>query len=589
MCGIVGAIGNYDRRFNRIGLDGILHRGPDNNGIYEEKNLFLGHTRLSIIDIEGGRQPMMFSGHILVYNGELYNFNDLRNRLELKGIKFETNSDTEVILKAYLTYGISAFSLFDGMFALAIYNTKTKRLLVARDPLGQKPLYWFMDDEKFLFSSDIRSLKEYANGIDQEAVKLLLNLSYIPAPFAIYSNISKVNPGEIIEIDFDQSKGIRHKKSVFRFDMVTKRKLSNHWERVLVSDVPVALSLSGGIDSSLVLAIDRCYSNSISATFTLNSKFNEKSLQRESLIANRFASRHKTIHTQVELDASAINEYFAVFSEPFGDSSAFAVHNIALGVKGRYKVLMGGEAADELFAGYRKHLALRFFILTKRLGVNKILSRIVGGKFEQLMSSDNTLDGYLSLLEMGLEENEVRSLINSPKYSLKDVLNKRIPLTKKNEKFKFSDSLYLDRRIVLEGDMFVKTDRVLMHHGIEGRTPFGTPWVERYAQNKRFFLALMPFLRKPFLKFLSIFFLPSYILFKRKTGFEIPIVSLVEQLLSKKNYLKIISESELGELLNTEAIASLLNTFESNKTKTNARKIWIIISLIEWDTKYGFN
>lgn len=271
MCGIIGGIGEVNFDFNSMIFE-LSHRGPDSNGLYHERNLFLGHTRLSIQDLsDKGNQPMFDESNrfVIVFNGEIYNHLQIRKDLELE-YKFKSTTDTETVLYAYIKYGVNCLNLFNGIFALAIFDTETKNLFLARDHFGVKPLYYYRDENCFLFSSEIKSL--LVNGISKELLPLsfanYLSFLWSPGEITPFRRFNKLLPGHCFLINFDNFKTTVPNR-YFKLDIKTsfhveseaelidilEQKLICAVERQLLSDVPVGFFLSGGLDSSLLVAI----------------------------------------------------------------------------------------------------------------------------------------------------------------------------------------------------------------------------------------------------------------------------------------------------------------------------------------------
>lgn len=268
----------------------ILYRGPDHEGIYQYQNLTMGMRRLSILDLDSGNQPIYneFKDLAIVFNGEIYNFRSLRQKLEKSGHRFYTNTDTEVIIHAYEEYGCGFLEQLDGMFAISIYNTKTKELLIARDRMGEKPLYYYKDNDYFLFGSELKSLIStniIKKQISRRALNQYLQLTYIPAPLTIYENVFKLLPGHYLTITADgniKDTVYWNLKNISLNNSITYREAQDNLSKLvtksikncMVSDVPVGSFLSGGIDSGTIVGIMSKLSERPIDTFTIG--FHEK-------------------------------------------------------------------------------------------------------------------------------------------------------------------------------------------------------------------------------------------------------------------------------------------------------------------------
>ena len=363
-------------------LNKISHRGPDDEGVVaistidnnvkeSSADLYLGHRRLSILDLSSlGHQPMSSSDKQvwITYNGEIFNYIEIRDTLIKKGYKFKSNSDTEVVLYAYCEYGRDCLKMFRGFFAFCIYDFKNQELFLARDRLGSKPLKYYFDNKLFSFSSEIKALLEIDSidkSVDYSSISKYLSLSYIPSPNTIYKNIKKLPAGSFLvfnisknnfyiekyweptfepKIDISYEEAKEKTRKIFK-DSVNMR---------MISDVPVGVLLSGGVDSSSIVAALAHHSSKIN-TFSVgfaDSKFDERKFSRR--IADQFGTNHNELIVEPNLH-SDLDKIIGNYDEPFADPSIIPSYYLSKEVSNHVKVALGGDGADEIFAGYRRY------------------------------------------------------------------------------------------------------------------------------------------------------------------------------------------------------------------------------------------
>ncbi len=389
MCGIAGAVWTDPQRVIDHDLIGrmtevLAHRGPDDCGLHESEyrlrppyepqpGVALGHRRLSIIDIEGGRQPMSNEDNSVwvVFNGEIYNFAALRNRLEGSGHKFRTRCDTEVIVHLYEDEGVDCFTHFNGMFAVAIWDATRRRLVLARDRLGQKPLVYRHEPGRLLFASQLKSLLQVPGvprEIDPSSLDEYLTYQYVPHPNCILRGIHKLPPGHVAvyqddkldvqpywQPDFARETDLREAECAERLDEL----LTDAVRLRLISDVPLGTFLSGGVDSSLVAALAQRVSQGNTRTFSIGFPVPEHD---ERLHARRVSEHLSTDHTELEVTPDAVNilpQIVEHFDEPFADSSAIPTWYMSQLARQHVTVALTGDGGDELFAGYPRYAAVR--------------------------------------------------------------------------------------------------------------------------------------------------------------------------------------------------------------------------------------
>ena len=384
MCGIVGFV-DHRRTSSSEELSTMVatlqHRGPDSSGVWFDETadaqVGLGHQRLSILDLsEHGQQPMVYEQLHIVHNGEVYNFEAIKKTLETLDYAFDSHTDTEVILKAFHAWGVACVEKFRGMFAFVIYDTRQKKLFMFRDRAGVKPFYYYVKDGLFMFASELKAFHKhdgFQKTINKEVIPTYMQFGYIPAPFSIFENTYKLKAGHYLEFNiqnskfkiskyWDVNKFYRAEKTTATEDEVLKtleKELTEACSLRMVSDVPVGVFLSGGIDSSLVTALLQKESDVSLKTFTIGfeeSSYNEAEQAKE--IAGYLKTDHTEFYCSKEDALQVIPELPKIYDEPFGDSSAIATILVSRLAKEQVSVVISGDGGDETFCGYSKYFAL---------------------------------------------------------------------------------------------------------------------------------------------------------------------------------------------------------------------------------------
>ena len=383
MCGIAGIIGNQGASDGGRAVEmcarmcgTLVHRGPDDSGVWasEDGGVVLGHRRLSILDLSPlGRNPMAWDGGRLrlTYNGEIYNFRELRRQLEDEGFRFRSQTDTEVILAAYDRWGTQCAERFVGMFAFAIWDEPRRRLMLARDRLGKKPLYYSLRGGRLSFASELKALVKdpaFPRTVDRDALKLYLRYGYVPAPYSIFEAARKLPPGHIATFEAGRLELVRYwdpvaiarseraDVSAAEADVALEKLLTDAVARRMVADVPVGAFLSGGIDSSLVVALMQDAGSGPARTFTIrfeNPAYDES--PHAAAVARHLGTDHheETCSTSVMLDLTERLPEF--FDEPFADSSAIPTYLVSQATRAQVTVALSGDGGDELFFGYPRY------------------------------------------------------------------------------------------------------------------------------------------------------------------------------------------------------------------------------------------
>lgn len=564
MCGIAGIYHFKDSQEVNEDLltrmtDVIQHRGPDAGGIYTNGVIGLGHRRLSIIDLsEAGRQPMFSADRQLaiVFNGEIYNFLDYRDDLEKRGHKFHSRTDTEVIIYLYREYGEQCVNYLRGMFAFAIWDEEKQQVYLARDRIGQKPLYYYCDGRRLVFGSELKCLLEdptIPKEIDPEALHDYLMYLYVPSPKTIYKNIYKLPPAHYMvcsrngirlqsywDLSFAQVEEDKDE------DYFCERLIDELQEAVnirLMSDVPLGAFLSGGIDSSGIVAMMAKSASSPAVTTSIGfveKRFNETEFAR--IVSQQYQTDH--FERVVKTDAlSVLDDIVWHFDEPFADSSAVPTYYVSKLSREKVTVALAGDAGDENFAGYEKYPidvmenAMRAAIpaVLKRWLIEpaaKIypkwdwLPRYLRAKFFLTNLTCSHSQGYFRTNTF-LTQGEQEALFSS---DFKQSLKGYDPFFVTEQFYNRADTVdplskvqYVDIKSFLPGDILVKVDRMSMANSLEVRAPMLDHVFMEFVATIPSRLKLHEREKKYILKKALAPYLPSDILYRKKQGFEVPL------------------------------------------------------------------
>ena len=622
MCGINGYL-DYTNRIQEAALrdivhgmnERIIHRGPDDEGIYYSHNLCMGMRRLSIIDLKSGHQPIYNEDRSLaiVFNGEIYNFLELKNDLKTKGHTFYTNADTEVIVHLFEEYGTNAFDMLDGMFAFALHDKKDNSIYLVRDRMGEKPLYYSSSKDFFIFGSELKSLMGLnlvEQKLDKRALNQFVQLTYIPAPLSIYENVFKLEPGHFIkvlpngtienyeywDIPVKTDLELNYKDAVNKLRELIFHSVSNK----MISDVPLGAFLSGGVDSASIVGTMQKVGNEPVKTFTIGSNVKEyDERERARSIAQHFNTDHHEKVVDYNEFPKVMYEIVAHMDEPFADSSAIPTYVLSNCVSKDVKVALTGDAGDELFAGYNKYLASYYCRKISKFpdGLTKLLMKITGLIFGNdgeltrkvckvlLNAKKSPCERHLALMHMGVKEEEIISLMTDEYYD-SDSLNFIEQYFNKNKGVsELQRELYTDLKVVLEGDMLVKVDRMSMLNSLETRTALLSKDIIEFSMSLPDDYKLRGKTRKRILKDAMGGFLPAGYTKGKKKGFEVPV----------SNWLKEEMRDDLENLLSEERIISqgIFNYKYINKLKQehfsgikNRRdELWTLYVFEKWYEK----
>ncbi|QCI29021.1 asparagine synthase (glutamine-hydrolyzing) [Caminibacter pacificus] len=519
MCGIAGF--NFEVDKKRV-LKTLFHRGPDENSCVRVDNFNFFHTRLAIQDIKNGSQPFFYNDWMIVFNGEIYNHSQLRKNL--KEFDFKTNSDTETLLYLFLKYKEKMFDFIDGMFAFAIYDKKNKKLFLARDRAGKKPLYIYKKDKKFAFASEINVFKTLNPTIDEEDIKLFLSTGFCESG---YKEIREFPAGHFGYYDgelklkryFDIAeyyKAPKIKNPLNELEGLLKISVKN---RLFSSDVEVGAFLSGGIDSSLIVAIASEYTDIKTFTVKFEGAYDESYLA--SLVARKYGLKHEIIDIKMNVKDN-IEKILLNYGKPFFDSSAIPSYFVSKAAREHVKVVLNGDGADELFGGYRRYVP---FIK----GWDKIAKHFTFLLPLLKPKSRGELMFLYRLLRAASKEgiHWYNVLLNDLFEDIYDFHGEKI---EKLDKFiksidfeGFEKLSYLDFEINLK-NLLMKMDIASMSNSLEARSPFLSKYMLEFAPK----IDKNDKLLKKILRELAKKYLPLEIVNAPKRGFEIPLVSWVD-------------------------------------------------------------
>jgi len=621
MCGITGCIAFRDAGLKR--LDEVEHsvqklrqRGPDGNGVYRHNHVALGHARLSIIDTSNnGAQPFSDESgrYTLVFNGEFFNFKPYRQELEAAGIRFRSESDTEVLLHLLIREGKSCISKINGFFAFAFYDRDSGNVILARDRYGEKPLVWMRDDDGLCFASEMKALLAYSfeKTLDHTSLLHYLHLNYIPAPYSIFEQVQKLEPGHYLEIS---GKDIRIERWYAMPEKVVepiptyseaqemlRTKMEQAVERRMIADVPLGSFLSGGIDSSVVTALASRYTQNLN-TFSIG--YADEPLFDETRYAKLVATKFGTNHTVFSLrnkDLFAhLHDMLHYIDEPFADSSALAVNILCKETRKHATVALSGDGADELFGGYRKHEGEWKL---RQGGIKASLVGLLGPVWETLPASRNSASGNLirklRKFSKGLKTNAADRYWHWCGYAdetyLKSLTAFSTNATEESLRRKhlsrfigrtgdMNEMLLNDMHLVLPGDMLVKVDLMSMANSLEVRSPFLDYEVVDFAAGLPADYKISGLGRKRIVQDAFREILPTELYNRPKQGFEVPLLQwfrtdlkswIFDELLEKKFV-------EQQGLFRFEGIAALRNQLESGNPGDATARIWALLVFQNW-------
>lgn len=618
MCGITGVYNLDGKSVDFLLLqkmtDSLSHRGPDDRGIFIDDNVGLGHRRLSVIDLSAlGHQPMQDDGGNLavVFNGEIYNFQEIRKELQLKGYKFKSKTDTEVILYGYKEWGADCVKKFNGMFAFAVFDRKSKQVFIARDRIGEKPLYYYLDNEKFIFASEIKAIlqdKSIKREIENQGLVNYFTFGHSVGPDTIYKNIKKLLPGhclilkngriEIKEYWTLDVSGQKEDKGENFYKEEIKRLFEDSVRQKMISDVPLGVFLSGGIDSSSVAAMMAKNSSIPLKTFSVGfngqgSEFNE--LADAKIVAEYFKTDHHEIILQ-EVDlVDTLNKLVYYFDEPFGDAANFPVFLMSQFAKKYVTVVLTGEGGDEFFGGYRRYMVEKVrpnFLFLNFIFGNNLFKKSIGSlpklrRFKKLINSfsiNDDMERYISWISFFSKDMQkdlfFQTLTDDPfktyqKYSMQyegESLVDKI--------------MYLDQKILLPDGYLEKVDKASMAWALETRAPILDYRLVELANSIPLKYKIKGFNGKVIFKEAMKEFLPEQILHKKKHGFAVPTNAWFKDKL--KNYLFEVlfdSETKSRGYFNYDYIDKIYKLYQT-KSQYLDSQLWLLLNFELWCRRF---
>jgi asparagine synthase (glutamine-hydrolysing) len=617
MCGITGKIyldtskDVYPDELKKM-ADSIYHRGPDDEGFYIDKNVGLGFRRLSIIDLKSGHQPLSNEdGSVwIVFNGEIYNYKELQEDLLKQGHVFRTNCDTETIVHLYEQHGTDCLKYLRGMFAFAIWDSNKKQLFCARDRFGIKPFYYYIDNSKFVFGSEIKAILK-SDGIDKklsyDALDSYFAFKYITSDLSIYTNIKKLQPGHYLVLSFKSKVNIEIKR-YWEIDFEPDySKTESQWmdeieenfsETVklhMMSDVPLGAFLSGGIDSSSVVAMMAKNSSQPIKTFSIGFKHQHSNeLKYAQEIANKYGCEHQEQIIEPE-SISLLPLMVSSFDEPFADSSAIPTYYVSKLARERVTVALSGDGGDELFAGYTSYTKFKKLHSSPFSFNSPAANKLIWGNFHELipqsvkgkglmyfLSQDKKyLGAYLSdwtkseRQELILNNAEINYKNGSELYKEK-ILNEEV-------KHDFISNLqYLDLKTYMVDDILTKVDRASMMNSLEVRVPFldhkfaeltfKIPWNLKLKGNDKKYI-----LKKSMTKYL-----PGNILNHPKQGFGVPLSLWFKNDLREYINDTLLSQHPLlSNYLDKNYVKKIIEQNRKGRRDFSS-KIWSLLFFEEW-------
>lgn len=642
MCGIAGGVWSAQSSGLSIDqlrtmTDSIRHRGPDDQGLWispaaQKSNhlvdswwtpgVALGFRRLSIIDLDTGRQPMANEdGSVrLVFNGEIYNYRELRHRLEGASHRFSSQSDTETIVHLYEDLGTDCFKHFNGMFAIAIWDSKKDRLILARDRLGKKPLFYWHNKDQLYFASELKALRSvpgFPQAIDPGAIDAYLTYQYIPHPMTIYQGVHKLPPGHFLvfengrveiqrywDIDwsYESPLGIDDAKSELR------HRLTAAVERRLCSDVPLGAFLSGGIDSSLVCAIAQKLLGTPLRTFAIG--FSEADFD-ETQYAAAVAKHLGTEHERFEVQPDAVGILDAVvdhYDEPFSDSSAVPTWYLCELTRRSVTVALSGDGGDELFGGYERYRALQLseqlqswmpvgWLSRSRLirslpdssARRSVLRRI--RRFCEALGQSSP-KRYMNWIQIFGEESRIQLYQDSFIESLPDqdpfaFLERAWSQANPKKRDPMSCAMAADLQTYIPCDLMTKVDMASMRHSLEARQPFLDYTLVEWAMSLPLNLKMHRGRGKWLLRETFKDELPAEIWTRPKMGFGIPIAKWFRTSLKDRTIDALMgSDARCHRIFRPEAVSQLVNEHMQGRVNQGYR-LWNLLVLELWLRKWG--
>ncbi len=621
MCGIAGftrsACPSGDKQLlYNMGLR-IAHRGPDAHGEYLDDHVGLAHRRLSIIDLSAdGVQPMSSAcgRYHIVFNGEIYNFQELRKRYQAEGMVFHSRTDTEVILAAYARSGKHCLKQLHGMFAFALWDTEEKTLFIARDRIGKKPLYWWWGGgDRIAFASELKSLlllPQIQRDLDLTAVADYLHYLYVPAPKTIYKNIFKLAPGHCLtlkngsdphieqywDVSFNCSDGLDYEQATS--DLLER--IEEQTKLRMVADVPLGSFLSGGVDSSGIVGLMAKGAGQPVRTCTIG--FDDRS-HDESVYAREVAERFATDHREYLVRDNLIETIGLLpkyFDEPFADSSALPTYHVSRLARQAVTVALAGDGGDESFGGYQKYVTelienqVRNYIPRPLLRwLNRVTTVAETGLLKKINSLSGSAmgdaaQGYFTTNSF-ITANQFQALAGPTLAAGCQGYDPAAITRKYWEHCHGADHvtrmLYTDIKTYLPGDILVKVDRTSMAHALEVRAPLLDHSIVEFAATLPTRWKIQNKEKKIILRHAFSRMLPTEFLARKKQGFTVPLDTWFRAELKDMFYHSVLDNPSLGEFFQRQILEKIWQAHQSGR-QNHATLLWTIMSFALWHKEY---
>ena len=627
MCGIAGLVDfRYKTKPETLKkmTDVLIHRGPDDGGYFfecfEESQVGLGHRRLSILDLSNhGHQPMAYNHLTVVFNGEVYNFKEIRAELEKHSYTFNSHSDTEVILKAYHKWGIDAVYRFNGMFAIAIFDSQAQTLTLIRDRAGVKPLYWYQKDGLFMFASELKSFHEhpaFIKELNHDGLALFLQYGYIPQPHTIFNHTHKLQAGHSLTFHIKDSTC----KLEMYWDVIdcynqpklhiseaeamveTERLLKSACKYRMVADVPVGMFLSGGYDSSAVAALLQSERTKKLKTFSIGfheEKFNEAHHARK--VAEHLGTDHTEYYCTQKDALEILPKIPVIWDEPFGDASAIPTTLVSQLARKDVTVSLSADGGDEIFGGYGKYTGIHkkmqafgiipnFFLPLAKAGLNLRMTHFAARKAGMFNADDR-----LKRFSLMLGQNEKGLLKTGSQVFTDRDLNELLIKMPNNVKTEFDTEInqsWLDNILAIDyktyqsDDILTKVDRATMSFSLEGREPLLDYNIIDFVARLEPELKIKNSNKKYLFKKITHKYLPKEIMDRPKMGFGVPIFDWFKDEL--KDYLMIyLDEQRIKKagIFKPDIVVDIRDQYFKGK-EININKLWYLLIFEMWRERW---
>ena len=619
MCGIAGFIGKGNREILKQMTDALVYRGPDEEGFFVKDNIFLGHRRLSVIDLKTGSQPMFNEDKTIavIFNGEIYNFQDLKK--QFSSHIFKTNSDTEVLIHGYEERGIDFLKELNGMFAFALWDDKNKKLILARDRFGEKPLYWFYQNGLFIFASELKVLMIhplFKKEIDFLSLAKYFFFEYVPSPASIFKNVHKLEPGHFLiyknnkaeikkyyEMEFNEPR-FRHGESEKKLEKYLNEAVKSR----LISDVPLGVFLSGGIDSSTIAYFAQKNSSQPIKTFSIG--FEEPSFDESKwarLVSKRLGTEHHERIFSLEEMRNLIPRVFDNLDEPLADASILPTYLLSKTAREKVKVALGGDGGDEFWMGYPTFFAHRIFPILNipphfiKKDFFNFASSLLPVSFKNFsfdFKAKKFLDGLNIKNDVlrnqvwlsAFKPEELPLLLRPEIYdSFKNRIIEDVEkiIEENTGNSKWQKLVYAYAKHYLAEDILVKVDRVSMMNSLEVRTPFLDHNLVSFINNLPDNLKLRGLTGKYLLKKLMAKYIGKDIVSRKKKGFGIPVAEWFCKDL-KGELCEALSKEKIEKegLFNYPYIEKIMRE-HLEKRQNHRQKLWSLFVFQKWHKNFA--